>query len=109
MNRAAVADLYRSVAAGSIYGEDVLSAIQWHTSPVNMEKILHALYPHLEQLGQLLLRLAPSVCIVALLDTLFTLSHEYYQSCPLMYVYNFIWNLYLHNKHQRSVLAMCMF
>lgn len=72
MNRAAVADLYRSVAAGSIYGEDVLSAIQWHTSPVNMEKILHALYPHLEQLGQLLLRLAPSVCIVALLDALFT-------------------------------------
>lgn len=65
LDKAAIADICRSMAAGSLLGVDLLYAVRWHTLPSSSEKMLHELYQHLEQIGQLIIRLAPSVCLAA--------------------------------------------
>jgi hypothetical protein len=62
LEKAAVMDVYRNSAVGLMSGLGVMADVQWHFSLANAEKMLHALDPHLEQLAQLILRLAPSVC-----------------------------------------------
>jgi hypothetical protein len=61
MDQAAVVDVYRSVSVGNVHGIDVMSAALWHTSPYHTEKLVHALHPHLEQVGQLVVRFVPCV------------------------------------------------
>lgn len=61
MDKAAVADVCRSVGIGNIQGIDVMSAVLWHTSSIHSEKMLHVLYPYFEQIGQLVVRLVPCV------------------------------------------------
>lgn len=61
MDRAAVADVYRSVSIGNIYDIEVVSAVLWHTSPHHTERIVHVLHPYLEQIGLLVARFVPCV------------------------------------------------
>ena len=61
MDKAAVADVYRSVSVGNIHGVDVMSAVLWHTSSYQTEKMIHGLHPYLEQIGQLVVRFVPCV------------------------------------------------
>ena len=61
MDKAAVADIYRSVSVGNVHGIDVMSAVLWHTTPFHVEKMVHALHPYLEQIGQLVVRFVPCV------------------------------------------------
>ncbi|CAM6062600.1 unnamed protein product [Sphagnum tenellum] len=64
LEKAAVMDVYRNSAVGLMSGIGVMADVQWHFSLANAEKMLHALGPHLEQLAQLILRLAPSACLL---------------------------------------------
>lgn len=66
MDKAAVSDVCRSVGIGNIQGLDVMAAVRWHTSPNYSEKMLHALYPYFEQIGQLVVRLVPCVSCAVL-------------------------------------------
>jgi hypothetical protein len=49
MDQAAVVDVYRSVCIENVHGMDVMSAVLWHPSPYHTGKLVHVLYPHLEQ------------------------------------------------------------
>lgn len=62
MDKAAVSDVCRSVGIGNIQGLDVMAAVRWHTSSIYSEKMLHALCPYFEQIGQLVVRLVPCKC-----------------------------------------------
>lgn len=64
LEKAAVMDVYRNSAVGLMSGIGVMADVQWHFSLANAEKMLRALGPHLEQLAQLILRLAPSACLL---------------------------------------------
>nr|XP_024360975.1 uncharacterized protein LOC112275138 isoform X1 [Physcomitrium patens] len=64
MDKAAVLDVYRTVAVGNIHGVEVMPAVYWHTSPKHTDKMLHVLSPFLEQIGQLVVHLASCTCDV---------------------------------------------
>lgn len=65
MDKAAVLDVYRTVAVGNIHGVEVMPAVYWHTSPKHTDKMLHVLSPFLEQIGQLVVHLASCVSSAA--------------------------------------------
>lgn len=96
MDKAAVADVCRSVGIGNIQGIDLMTAVLWHTSSAHSEKMLHALCPYFEQIGQLVVRLVPCVSNATFTScdcgsTFFFLSNQH---VSLLIAVNFILTSY---------------